>query len=348
MHMYFRNQPAKYAVAKTAFLCSILFLLPHTSLFAQGPGGVSSGLTSWFKADGLATGVVGTWTSSVGATNVTSAGLNRPLCFSYATDATKSLNLNYNQGLYFDGSNDYLKNTTVTGLLGDNGTVYMAHRVDVSEWNTAFGCHEGSNNREYQIKPARVGYTQNAGNMWQINQSYYTPSSTFTKMRITGFKGIASASASTDYNGNVGSSVLSTASGALVNANLSFGYDGAGQYSNSTIPEVITYNRNLTTAEMNRVDSYLAIKYGVTLGVNGTSKNYLNSSATVVWSAAANAGYATDIAGIGRDDNSTLSQLRSHSVNGAATTSYNDIVNIANGTSVTSPASFTADQSFFI
>src|SRR5690606_23844658 len=91
------------------------------------------------------------------------------------------------------------------------------------------------------------------------------------------------------------------------------------------IAEVITYSAKKDdanqTQERNRIQSYLAIKYGITLGVNGTSQDYVDSDGTLIWDA--NTGVAAedvfnyDIAGIGRDDDSDLLQKQSRSVNNA-------------------------------
>ena len=91
------------------------------------------------------------------------------------------------------------------------------------------------------------------------------------------------------------------------------------------IAEVVTYSArkddtNLTQ-ERNRIASYLAIKYGITLGTNGTSQDYVNSDGDLIWDAntgvAANDAFNYDIAGIGRDDDSDLLQKQSRSVNNA-------------------------------
>ncbi|WP_298364992.1 LamG-like jellyroll fold domain-containing protein [uncultured Lutibacter sp.] len=89
--------------------------------------------------------------------------------------------------------------------------------------------------------------------------------------------------------------------------------------ANARIAEIITYSArkddtNLTQ-ERNKIQSYLAIKYGITLGVNGISQDYVNSDGTVIWDQSANTGYNYDIAGIGRDDKSELNQKQSKSVN---------------------------------
>ena len=89
--------------------------------------------------------------------------------------------------------------------------------------------------------------------------------------------------------------------------------------------EIITFssrkNDNDLTQERNRIQSYLAIKYGITLGVNGTSQDYVDSAGNIIWDV--NTGtpaedvFNYDIAGIGRDDDSDLLQKQSRSVNNA-------------------------------
>ena len=91
--------------------------------------------------------------------------------------------------------------------------------------------------------------------------------------------------------------------------------------TNARIAEIITFSARKDdtdlTSERNRIQSYLGIKYGITLGVNGTSQDYVDSSGAVIWDQSANAGYNYDIAGIGRDDDSDLNQKQSSSVNNA-------------------------------
>jgi len=84
---------------------------------------------------------------------------------------------------------------------------------------------------------------------------------------------------------------------------------GGYELYNGNIPEVIVYNQNLTgTVNAQKINSYLGIKYGVTL-----SHNYLSSSGTTTYTVAT---YGSNIVGIGRDDASALYQKQSTSVSG--------------------------------
>jgi hypothetical protein len=95
--------------------------------------------------------------------------------------------------------------------------------------------------------------------------------------------------------------------------------------TNARIAEVISYSSRKVdtdlTQERNRIQSYLALKYGITLGANGTSQDYVNSDGTVIWDqntgVPANDVFNYDIAGIGRDDASGLYQKQSRSINNA-------------------------------
>ncbi len=102
------------------------------------------------------------------------------------------------------------------------------------------------------------------------------------------------------------------------------------------IAETIYYvNRKINSSERNRIESYLASKYGITLDQSGTGQNYFDSAGNIVFDAdTAGAGtgfmnsYANDIAGIGVDNDSTLNQVQSRSVNG------DSIISVANATSL--------------
>ena len=109
---------------------------------------------------------------------------------------------------------------------------------------------------------------------------------------------------------------------------------GAGQFSinghalssflDGKITEFASYSSPNSTPNQQKIQSYLAIKYGVTLKEFGTAKeafdyecdtDYVDSQGTVIWDASVNAGYNYDVAGIGRDDASELNQKQSKSQN---------------------------------
>ena len=94
------------------------------------------------------------------------------------------------------------------------------------------------------------------------------------------------------------------------------------------IGEVIVYNSVLSAADRNKVESYLAIKYGLTLDQT-VATDYVITDGTVIWNATTNSTHNNDIAGIGQDDDTELIQPQSQSVN----TDY--MVTIGNGSDIT-------------
>ena len=78
------------------------------------------------------------------------------------------------------------------------------------------------------------------------------------------------------------------------------------------IPEIIVFNRVLNPRERQRVESYLAMKYGIPLSqVFPTS--YLNSRGEIIWDAGREHRFNQNITAIGRDDGSGLLQKTSTS-----------------------------------
>ncbi|GGK16711.1 hypothetical protein GCM10007962_08750 [Yeosuana aromativorans] len=166
------------------------------------------------------------------------------------------------------------------------------------------------------------------------------------------------------YNGNdvgnteVGLPQFSNVSNSRYFLGRSEAYKGS---FDGRICEVITYSSKKSdadlTQERNRIQSYLAIKYGITLGTNGTSQDYVDSSGNVIWDQSANNGYNYDIAGIGRDDASDLNQKQSSSINNATdgtgpiegilTIGLSDIYNTNNLNKSSNPTSFN-DKEFLV
>ncbi len=93
-------------------------------------------------------------------------------------------------------------------------------------------------------------------------------------------------------------------------------YIGQGwiYYYKGRVAEVIAYGTVLSPAEKLQVESYLAIKYGMTLAQTSAT-NYVASDDTVIWDATTNSTHNNDIAGIGQDDEAALNQTQTRSVN---------------------------------
>ena len=92
---------------------------------------------------------------------------------------------------------------------------------------------------------------------------------------------------------------------------------------NGMLSEVISYTSPNSSLNKQKIQSYLGIKYGVTLQDDTSALadyklndvDYIDSQGNVIWDTSANSGYNYDIAGIGRDDDSFLIQKQSKSQN---------------------------------
>ncbi len=169
-----------------------------------------------------------------------------------------------------------------------------------------------------------------------------TLSTSFMNAWVDGYKEI------TDVNHRNSYLVPATAA-------LTVGSSG-GEFWNGSISEVINYTRELSDAEMAKVNTYLAIKYGTTLGQGGTnvsavgsnvnSYSYVATDGTVIWNPSTNAGYNYDIAGIGQDNFEGLSQRQSKSVNGGFQPAIGlGTVELSNETN---SGVFTTDKSYMV
>ncbi|MFI1770358.1 LamG-like jellyroll fold domain-containing protein [Thalassobellus citreus] len=117
---------------------------------------------------------------------------------------------------------------------------------------------------------------------------------------------------------------------------------------NGRVAEVFTFSERLTDADRQKVESYLGIKYGITLGASTEAeKDYINSFDTSVWDISADAAaFNHHIAGIGRDSISDLNQKQSKTINttGEVTIGLGGIYT----TNTINPNEFKADGDFLV
>ena len=386
-----------------AHLTTVIALLPLLAAgnaYAASPGGISSGLTAWVKADaGINSsegGAVSTWADqSNNAYHLTQAtSTAQPLY--YGNTASKLLN--FNPVLVFDGSNDFLRNAN-TLMSSDSAYTYLAVGTDEDTgtgYRKLFGAEyyvdyfglykQGGATGDNGWIPYAVGgqshsapYIGDRGSMGKGTKysaaggaNGYWNGTNFTRdnrtdniqPQIVGY--MSQNSATTDRfftwtDGYKDDPNWSPIKDGLIYRNqfhkqLALGadvhFDGANyEHWQGRIPEFLVYNRQLTDAEMAQVNTYLAIKYGVTLGQgngsvgnNGNAYNYVASDASVVWDATANNAYAYNITAIGRDDASALNQKQSQSVN----TGFQPVIGLGDiaTSNSTNTQTFTADKSF--
>lgn len=339
-------QRMQRAVLFTVLAC----LLCNTSTRAQSPGGVSAGVTSWFKANSSITGNVDTvagsasvanWKSELGNFQVSQTTVSRQPVLRATTTTTG--NFNFNPFIQFSKTNNtVLYNAATTpDLAGSNGSIFMV----VNTYNgTADGNPSGLTYKAttygYQFKPSfRI---QSGDGVAGGTGDYYNwapfPSGVPNYQQTAGIilsgKGVDKNATDIFFDARRNGDSISLshrydlpADGYNYNPSvptgLYIGSDGPNNGSQNMscgVAEVITYNSYLSDADQNKVESYLAIKYGITLTRNQstTTRDYTASNGSVIWNAAANAGYGFNITGIGRDDNSAQLQKQSLSAHNNA------------------------------
>lgn len=108
-----------------------------------------------------------------------------------------------------------------------------------------------------------------------------------------------------------------------------FGYQATAQFVGD-ISEVFGINNVYSATQRQGFESYLAIKYGISLGSGSAPVNYMNSAGTIIWTG--NSTYQNDVHGIGRDDVYGLDQRSSRSENPGT-----DILTIQSGSTFSAP-----------
>ena len=339
------------------FVLLFLNLILSSNAIAQNPGGVSTSLKAWYRADANVLDTLGTvsaWNNEVlGGINISNTK-GAPLL----TNA----GLNFNPTIQFTGS-DFMSSST--GILGSNffsaanNTMFVvfsnslaaANPGIIAKWESATKSignrvsWEINNNANLKFDFPQLGTGAGQGNA--LINGTKTSTSSVTQHS---FIGTANTNCTTDsliLNGLAEAVQSSTALNPSEGGQLQLG----GNYTAGTVPfkgqvsEIIYFDSHLTLSDRRRVESYLALKYGITLGNTSNPVTYLASDFnTKPW--VGSTIYQNNIAGIGRDDNAGLNQKQSTSVN------INSLVTMSLGAIEASNAansnSFATNKSFLV
>lgn len=352
----------------------------------KGPGGVITPLQLWLRADLLngTTSIadntaVSTWnTQAKGSNAIKPAAVGAPV---YKNNATANINFNAvvdftnnyttSPQVYTDNdpNRQYLKgasgfysrdifavvlpDATMTSATASNDIFCGDRNSSTNETDgTGIGYGAYTNRFTNEVLTYAVGTTNGPGNGYGVAQ-IGTNISYSTAGIINASNNAAGNGTNLSFNANALTTSVSD-SGSFTNVTnsqywigRSEGWDGS---LDGRVAEIITLDTRATDAQRSNIQSYLAIKYGITLGVNGTSINYTNSDGNTIWNRntgiAANDVFNFDIAGIGRDDISKLNQKQSKSINTTddITIGLTDIytINTAN------PNTFDTDKKFLV
>ncbi|MCB0182989.1 MAG: VCBS repeat-containing protein, partial [Caldilineaceae bacterium] len=318
----------------------------------MAPGGVSTNLRLWLRADvGVTSSGAGTdvtqWNDQSGNGHVfVQQGANGLPLYETANPY-----FNFNPSLYFISAViDRLTDDSVGDLIDatvnrDIYSFFAATVMETPSTQTIFA-HRNTSDNQYQFNAIGGGKNGCAVD-WQQG---ITPSTEKTLLLGITYDGTAA----NRYGYINGLATLDPNCGSMINTQTNgsaiVGGGPSAQYDGHTA-EVIVYNQRLTFAEAQQVNSYLAIKYGITLDPTDTTTveegDYiLSDGSTVVWDYSVNSAYHNDVAGIGLDADSGLNQKQSKSVNSG------NFVSIGLGevtaTNGANPNSFGTDGSFLV
>jgi hypothetical protein len=297
--MFLNLCPAKYFCK--AWLPLLLFVaVLSSSSIAQSPGGVSANLVLWLKADaGISTTTdsasVNTWTDNL--FNRVLNGFNAPLYLSNSA--------NYNPAVFYNQGSYHVLPAAVPIL---NSTVFVAGILMAGSSGDGyhdFWTTDDEADFPLRIKSGQLGHYGNGEQFVLYNWNRNEVS--FAREHVTGNKDVTISK-----QGSPATTFPNLAIGT--GGYYYLGKDASTPEGFGNVSETFIYNTaDLLDADIQKIESYPALKYGLTLDktAGGTAGNYILSDGTLAWDASS---YQRDVIGIVRDNGSALLQKQSHTL----------------------------------
>jgi hypothetical protein len=310
----FRGPNKPYDMTRNNLVLIAVALFCSTSVLkAQSPGGISTNLSLWMKADNALPAAggnltqwkdeknVNTFTRSGTLTTVTNAiNFHSVVRFAGASRLTGNANINWSEAstvVVYNGDPNSERGTvlspTTSGTAVNDAARYF-FRSGV-EGGTGY-CYSG-------MGTDSIGFV-------------YTAAPPDDSVNLLTASGVGNVFNRNGVDAHVGMLYGGFAARATVmnglTPQLGERSTADGKYLKGDIAEVVLYGQN-NAASRNRVESYLALKYGITLGTSASLVNYVSSNGTTFWTG--NATYQKNIFGIGNDQGSGLVQPQSNSMN---------------------------------
>lgn len=254
------------------------------ALNAQSPGGVG-GLSVWYKTNSLQTPALSYQDYSGNKHQIQAlTGANKP---SYSL-------LNYNECLDFDGTDDFLKFPFVIETI-DKINFFTAYQNKNAIQESALFTTDNTDEKElfystknlFRYNNEQINYvntnTIDTLASFSLYSKFGTPSTKITK--VIGRTGLSSMYVGKDAGNH------------------------QWQSFKGKLPEFFSYRKILTQNERNRVNTYLAVKYAISMPYT----EYLSSKNKKIWRQEDYTDYPARITGIARDGYSDLYQKQATS-----------------------------------
>ncbi len=310
-----------------------------------GPGGVTADLSLWLKADqgtGSTTNgaEINTWNDqSSSASNLSEDNLGGA---SPTNPTYTESDINFNPSIEFTspgGTNGAFMSNTSNSVSGNLSMIAVFRTgqaggsdSDFEQAPTIIGAGENTTTTDYGLGISEGRVHMNADNNSSLN-ARSPDGTTYNDLEpyvLTGTRGQSANGTVQLYvnsanvaSGSSSATALSSPAGfAIGNLGPSSGSDATqnGQF-NGQIAEAIVYADSITPTERQQIESYLAVKYGITRNATDDvstpstdERDYFASDGGEIWDFSVTA-FNSDIAGIGRDDGSCLNQIKSKSEN---------------------------------
>jgi len=302
------------------------------------PAGITDGLTTWYKTTDLTTGAIASGTANAMVDQYGTNSLNRNASGTATVTVGTPIFYNYNRYVTLAGSAAFTKsNVTETALTGvSNGALYVAASGSGSLFGTSLNTTEKffiNNGGVYRNATGSALTGPASGNIYQmgVNNGMITSRSNGTT--VTGAIGTTPLLAGTTYTIGLGT------------------YPAGGSFNNTNLAEAFSFNRDLAAYEKDKLDSYLAIKYGRTISHNYYSPEYngTNAATTTLYDVST---YGNRVFGVGNHKGGCFYQNQSSSNNQVAL-QYDSMLKISvdgilNTENSQNPLSWIEDQSYII
>lgn len=306
----------------------------RASNVAAAPGGIATDLTLWLRANAGTSsttpgGTIASWAdqSSAGNTVAQANTTHQP--------TYQSNQLNGHPVVRFDTTDFLDRSVTGSALFNPAESTLLFVKKSVSgnvwfKWETATSNHVGM----------QLGTTVARFDFPNDSTGLLLGSGTITDAfhLITALKGAAAQwlylDGAQDATRTNSGSLTTTGSAALT-----IGKNQTGTLNwIGDMAEVLIYRSALSPSARAKVESYLALKYGLTLA---PAQPYVDSLGGMLWDGASNP-FHHDVAGLARDDATGLAQYQSRSA------SSDGIVTLTVGNTPSSPAIPTEDRTYLL
>lgn len=262
--------------------------------YAAGPGNVSNDLRVWFKANaGTNTivdgGAITSWNDQgVNATHASAAGGASPFYYS----GTHANAINYNPSLVFDGTSDFMNHGDDMLPTGKNPrTIFYVGQYSTTPaagTDVVYSYGQSTGGNHVYIDTTSTSVRFGASTAVMASTSTIPFSANIPHIGIGRFFNVMESSL--DLNGySSTNATTSTSINTLVgSSNAVIGAFGAGPASffSGRLSEVIVYGHDVTLEEKMKVQSYLAVKYGITLAGARGQDEILSATNTIALNSA--------------------------------------------------------------